>query len=112
MKSYLRYLSERSPSYRDCFKQVWNETSRKINTLRETFRTCSIECSADYEESVMCSQLEISIESVMQDFEHYCIDNMYNRTYGHLLPPWVDDINPEDSFFSIGSSSCYRHVGH
>ena len=49
IKSYLRDLSQRSLSYTDWFKQVWNETCRKINTLPEIFRIRSIECSADYE---------------------------------------------------------------
>ena len=64
----------------------------------------------NYEKTVLCTEMETSIESTMSLFNHYCHD-IFNSTYTPelLLPPRVDDIDPYDSISGFGSSSRHRH---
>ena len=82
----------------------------QVNIFRESIVILVLDTSDDYEKSLVCHNMETSIQSTLQDFAHYCGD-IYAATHtpAPLLNPGDLSLDPEDSASGVDSSLCHRH---
>ena len=74
VKSYLHVLSRRAPIFQSWFRHVREDVSDRVNSLLESVVYMGLGSSEDLEKSSACHEIDMSIKSIQQDFDHYCND--------------------------------------